>query len=96
VGLAPRFLDALRALRDALEEAGAPWMCIGGVAVIYKMVASRPRDLEDVERLLLLYGSALDIARIRETVGQFAAALEDRSRLENLERLLRQAGLPSR
>ena len=29
-----RLRGALVALRDALDAAGAPWMCIGGIAVM--------------------------------------------------------------
>lgn len=61
--------------------------------IIYKLVAARPRDLEDVERLLLLYGGSLDVPRIRRIVREFAEALEDVARLEALERLLRATGL---
>ena len=188
----PEFLDALRALRDALEALGVPWMIIGGVAVIahgvprytadvdatvsapdeplerifdvfahqsvvpridgalafarerqivllrhepsgvdldvslawlpfeieaiqrseardyagvtiriprpddlviYKLVAARPRDLEDVERLLLLHGPSLDLQHIIVTVRQFADALEDTGRIDALERLLKKTGL---
>jgi hypothetical protein len=61
--------------------------------VIYKLVAARPRDLEDAERLLLLYGGSVDVPRIRRAVREFAEALEDVSRVEALERLLRATGL---
>ena len=61
--------------------------------VIYKLVAARPRDLEDVERLLLLHGLSLDLPRITATVREFAEALEDTGRLDTLERLLKKTGL---
>ena len=61
--------------------------------IIYKLVAARPRDLDDVEKLLLLYGGSLDIARIRRVIREFAEVLEDPARLEALERLLRATGL---
>lgn len=61
--------------------------------IIYKLVAARSRDLDDVEKLLLLYGPTLDVARIRRVVAQFADALDDRGRVEALERLLRRADL---
>jgi hypothetical protein len=61
--------------------------------IIYKLVAARPRDLDDVEKLLLLYGGSLDIARIRRIIREFAEVLEDPARLEALERLLRATGL---
>ena len=80
--VAPRFLGALRALRDALTALGAPWMLIGGVAVIARGVARFTADL-------LLYGPSLDVARIRRIVGEFSDVLEDTARLEALEALLR-------
>ena len=61
--------------------------------VIYKLVAARPRDVEDAEKLLLLHGPAMDIPRIRRVVAEFSEVLEDRSRLEALERLLQRTGL---
>jgi hypothetical protein len=61
--------------------------------VIYKVVAARPQDLDDVERLLMLHGSRLELRRIVETVTEFAAALDDPGRVDALQRLPRRAGL---
>lgn len=61
--------------------------------VIYKLVAARPRDLDDVERLLLLHGPSLDVRRIVTTVREFADVLGDPGRVDTLERLLRKTGL---
>ncbi len=61
--------------------------------VVYKLVAARPRDLDDAEKLLSLHGPVLDIARIRRLVREISDALEDSSRVETFERLLRKAGL---
>ena len=61
--------------------------------VIYKLVAARPRDLDDVERLLLLHGASLDLPRIVATVREFADVLEDPGRVDALERLLKKTGL---
>jgi hypothetical protein len=61
--------------------------------VIYKLVAARPRDLDDVERLLLLHGPSLDVRRIVATVREFGDALEDHGRVDTLERLLKKTGL---
>jgi hypothetical protein len=61
--------------------------------VIYKLVAFRPRDIDDAERLLLLHGARLDTSRIITTVTEFATALDDSERVETLKLLLRRAGL---
>jgi hypothetical protein len=61
--------------------------------VIYKMVAARPRDLDDIENLLAVHGRAMNLRRVRAVVSDFAAVLEDEERPATLERLLRQAGL---
>lgn len=61
--------------------------------VIYKMVASRPLDLDDVEALLALHGGAIDLGRVRRIVTELAAALDDDERPRRLEALIRQAGL---
>lgn len=57
--------------------------------VIYKLVAARPRDLDDIERLLELHRAVVDLGRVRRIVREFALALEDTSRLEALEKLLK-------
>ena len=41
---------ALRALRDGLDETGAPWMIIGGVAVVARGVRRMTADLDAVVR----------------------------------------------
>ena len=56
-------------------------------------MAARPLDLDDAEKLLLLYGGSLDFARIRRVIREFAEVLEDPARLKALERLLRATGL---
>ena len=69
---------------------------IGGVAVrvtplwallIYKMVASRPKDLDDV-RALVATGAPFDGALIVRTLRELDAVLET-SRVEEFEQLLR-------
>jgi hypothetical protein len=60
--------------------------------VIYKVVASRPRDIDDAEKLLLLHGRTVDVGRMRRIVSQFCDALEDRSRERTLADLLSRAG----
>jgi hypothetical protein len=61
--------------------------------VIHKMVAARPRDVDDVERVLARHGSTADLERIEAVVEEFARALDDRTRPEILSGLLKRLGL---
>jgi hypothetical protein len=60
--------------------------------VVYKLVASRPRDLDDAEGLLLLHGAGMDLDRVRKIVGEFASILDDTERPKALERLIERTG----
>lgn len=84
--------------REALERASA--VDFGGQAIVvpevadlivYKAVAWRDRDKEDVERLLLLHGDEIDLERVRDLVRQFAEALEEPGRVEEFEALVGKA-----
>ncbi len=61
--------------------------------LVYKLVAARARDLEDAERLLLLHGSEIDLARVGRLVDAFCEVLEDDSRRQQLLELRRRVGL---
>lgn len=61
--------------------------------VVYKLVAARPRDLDDVEKLLLLHREQIDVARVRRIMAEFAQALEDEERPRVLDAMLRRLGL---
>ncbi|HEY7698332.1 MAG TPA: nucleotidyl transferase AbiEii/AbiGii toxin family protein, partial [Vicinamibacteria bacterium] len=50
--------------------------------IVYKMVAFRPRDIDDAEKLLNLHGGGIRIARVRRLVEQFCEVLDDRARIE--------------
>ena len=82
--------------REALERATIE--DIAGVSVpvasaedliIYKTVAWRDRDRSDVERLLVLYGSGVNLGRIRSIVGEIAAVLDEPGRLAEFEAIVR-------
>ena len=51
------------------------------------------QDQQDIERLLVLYGTRVDLARIQRIVAEFAVALEEPERTEELLRILRRVGL---
>ena len=57
--------------------------------VVYKLVAWRPQDQQDVERLLELHGGGMDLSRIRAIVQQFAEVLEAPERPAELDALAR-------
>lgn len=80
---------------DALARATS--IEFGGIAVrvataedlvIYKAIAFRPQDQQDIERLVTLHGSRIDLERVRTIVAQFAAALDEPERLHAFEQLL--------
>ncbi len=51
--------------------------------IVYKLVAGRPVDLDDVRQIALRHRDAIDRARVARTVSAFDEVLEDgRSRLE--------------
>jgi hypothetical protein len=56
--------------------------------VVYKAVAWRDRDRSDIERLLVLHRSAIDIDAVRRLVRQFADALDEPERIEAFEALV--------
>jgi Nucleotidyl transferase of unknown function (DUF2204) len=56
--------------------------------IIYKAIAFRPQDQQDIERLITLHGGTIDLARVRAIVAQFAEALDEPDRVLSLERLL--------
>jgi len=59
--------------------------------VIYKLVARRPVDLDDAERLLAIHASIVDLDRVRRWVAEFAATLGEPDRPEELESIIRRA-----
>jgi len=52
--------------------------------IIYKAVAFRPQDQQDIERLLVLHRASIDLDRVRRVVGEFAAALDEPTRVADL------------
>jgi hypothetical protein len=59
--------------------------------VIYKALAWRPQDQQDVERLLLLHASEIDLVRVRRVVAGLAEALDDPERPRALEAIIGRA-----
>ena len=59
--------------------------------MIYKCVAWRPQDQQDVERLLTLHGRRMDLVRVTRIVAELAAAMDEPERLAALEQVIRRA-----
>lgn len=57
--------------------------------VVYKAIAARQRDLSDVERLLELHASSMDLARMRSTVEELALVLERPELVDGLDKIVR-------
>lgn len=68
-----RIEDALSALSGALSEAGAPWMVIGGIAVIAHGVQRMTTDIDAV-----IQGDVVSVAELIEILGrhQIVARIE--------------------
>jgi hypothetical protein len=57
--------------------------------VVYKAVAFRPQDQQDIERLLTLHGPKMDLVRVRRIVGEFADAMDEPDRVGRLDAIIR-------
>lgn len=56
--------------------------------VIYKAIAWRPQDQQDVERWFVLHGARMDLGRVRRHVRELGEAMEQ-DRLHDLETVIR-------
>jgi hypothetical protein len=56
--------------------------------IVYKAGAWRDRDRSDIQRLLLLHASSVDLAAVRDLVAQFAGALEEPERIPAFDELV--------
>jgi hypothetical protein len=93
IGWLPFELDALAAA-EPLDVAGVRVAVARAEdLVIYKAVAFRPQDQQDIERLLVLHGHAIDLPRVRRVVAEFATALDEPGRRDALEEIIQRVGL---
>lgn len=67
--------------------------CSAEDLVVYKLIAARPGDIQDVISVVRRQGTRLDVARIRHWGAQFAELKEDPDLLRPFEDALRKAGL---
>jgi hypothetical protein len=60
-----------------------------GDLLVYKAIAGRERDRSDIERLLEIHGSTVNLRRVRSTVAELASLLERPELLDDLDRIVR-------
>lgn len=89
----PFEIEAVRAARNITVDDVIVPVVRPEDLVIYKTVAWRPQDQQDVERLLDAYRKTIDLDRVRRVVAEFAEALDQPERLAEFERLVKRLGL---
>jgi predicted nucleotidyltransferase len=86
-------------LEDEFRERAIP-VAIGGETVpiitpedllVTKILAGRPKDIEDARGLIAVRGAALDLERVRSLLGLLEAALSRSDLLRELDRLVGEA-----
>ena len=87
----PFELEAIRASENLVLAGTTVPVARAEDLVIYKSVAWRPQDQQDVERLLTLHGRAMDLARVTRIVAELGAALDEPERIGALEEIIRRA-----
>ncbi len=88
LGALPFELEVLdRASPWRLSPAIDLFVCSAEDLIVYKLVASRPRDLLDVEGIVRLRWRDLDLARVRSRAREFAGLLELDDLLDPFETL---------
>jgi predicted nucleotidyltransferase len=60
-----------------------------GDLIVYKAIAGRERDRSDIERLLEIHGSTVNLRRVRSTVAELANLLERPELVDDLDRIAR-------
>lgn len=56
--------------------------------IVYKAAAWRDRDRSDIERLLVLHLSSIDLNRVRSLIADICAALDDPGRIDSFDELV--------
>lgn len=83
-GLEQLFLDEVHI--EKIARRAIPFLSIENL-IVTKLLAARPKDLEDVRELLARRGKTLDHARIEEVLAELQAALDQRDLLPQYRRL---------
>ncbi len=80
-----------RSVSRELQPGRAVRICTPEDLVIHKLVAGRPRDLEDAETVIMRQRDRLDADYIRRWLADFANALDQPDLLERFESIWRSA-----
>ena len=59
--------------------------------IIYKAIAWRPQDQQDIERLLTLHAVTMNLPRVLATVAELSEALDEPDRVTQLQALISQS-----
>ena len=89
-GPGPEELFFQRARRRRIEGVSVPVVSADDL-VVMKVLAGRPKDLEDVVEVLAAQGSAFRHARARQTLAALESALDQSDLLPTFERALERA-----
>ncbi len=84
-GIEEMFLD--RAEVHVIDEVAVPFASAADV-VVMKVLAGRPKDIEDVEAILAGQGGELDIDLVRDSLGLLERALDRSDLLPELDRAI--------
>lgn len=94
LGAFPFELEVLeRATEWQLPQGLAIRTCSAEDLVLYKLIAGRPGDIQDITSVVRRQHRKLDVARIRHWGGQLADLKEDPDLLRPFEEALKKAGL---
>ena len=79
----------LGGVKDAVDfAASSQALLLRHVPSGVDVVAFRPQDQQDIERLLTLHGQNIDLARVRRIIDEFAHAMEEPERLAAFEAIV--------
>ena len=79
-----------RAVECKLEKGHIVKICSAEDLIIHKTVAGRPRDLADIESVIMRQGKKLDAVYLRKWLKEFSDVLEMPEILERFERPLKE------
>jgi hypothetical protein len=80
----------LRVRRHSLDGVDVPVLDVADLVVL-KMLAARPKDIEDVVTLLRIHGASVDLALARRTLQMLESALGQRDLLPALDQAVARA-----